>query len=94
MNLAEREIEVYRQPSAAGYAELQRMREGTVSPAAFPGEAIGLEEILGPAVPQVHHEPARDREQLGDRRQAPGQLGLPPAQHLGLDSHDLAAAAQ
>ena len=49
MNLAEREIEVYRQPSAAGYAELQRMREGTVSPAAFPGEAIGLEEILGPA---------------------------------------------
>jgi Uma2 family endonuclease len=48
VNLEEGEIEIYRTPSSAGYAEVQRLREGTVTPLAFPGEAIGVEEILGP----------------------------------------------
>ena len=49
VNVKEREVEVYRQPSGARYADVQHFREGSVTPLAFPGEAIDIEDILGPA---------------------------------------------
>jgi Uma2 family endonuclease len=49
VNVKEREIEVYRQPSGTRYADVQHVREGSVTPLAFPGEAIDIEDILGPA---------------------------------------------
>jgi hypothetical protein len=49
VNVQAREIEVYRQPSGTRYADVQHLREGSVTPLAFPGEAIDIEDILGPA---------------------------------------------
>jgi Uma2 family endonuclease len=49
VNVEAREIEVYRQPSGTRYADVQHLREGSVTPLAFPGEAIDIEDILGPA---------------------------------------------
>jgi Uma2 family endonuclease len=49
INVEARAIEVYRQPSGARYADVQHLREGSVTPLAFPGEAIDIDEILGPA---------------------------------------------
>jgi hypothetical protein len=49
VNVEEREVEVYRQPSGTRYADVQHLREGSVTLLAFPGEAIDIEDILGPA---------------------------------------------
>jgi Uma2 family endonuclease len=48
INVEEREVEVYRQPSGDRYAHVQHFREGTVTSLAFPNEAVDIEEILGP----------------------------------------------
>jgi Uma2 family endonuclease len=49
VNVEDREIEVYRETVGARYAKVQRLRQGSVAPLAFPDEAIEIEEILGPA---------------------------------------------
>jgi Uma2 family endonuclease len=49
VNVEAREVEVYRQPSGSRYADVQHLREGSVTLLAFPGEAIDIEDILGPA---------------------------------------------
>lgn len=48
VNVVAREIEVYREPVSDRYTEVEHLREGTVTPLAFPGEAIDIKEILGP----------------------------------------------
>jgi Uma2 family endonuclease len=48
VNLVDRCIEVYRDPTAAGYAtRIVRRRGDTLAPAAFPDLTIRVEEILG-----------------------------------------------
>jgi Uma2 family endonuclease len=48
VNVEAREIEVYRQPSGDRYTEVQHLRDGKVTPLAFPDETIDIEDILGP----------------------------------------------
>jgi Uma2 family endonuclease len=50
VNLPEDAIDVHRQPQAGAYADLRTARRGeTVSPLAFPGLALSVDDILGPA---------------------------------------------
>jgi Uma2 family endonuclease len=48
VNVEAREVEVYRQPSGDRYTEVQHLRDGKVTPLAFPDETIDIEDILGP----------------------------------------------
>ncbi len=49
VNLAGREIEVYREPTAAGYRVMRRLFPGDKAvPLAFPGVEFAVDEILGP----------------------------------------------
>ena len=50
VDLANAVVEVFREPSAAGYGFAQRVeRGGTIAPAALPDAAIAVTEILPPA---------------------------------------------
>jgi len=49
VNVEARETEVYRQPSGDRYTKVQHLRDGKVTPLAFPDETIDIEDILGPA---------------------------------------------
>ena len=47
VNLEEESIELYRKPSEAGYQETRILQKGDIlSPSAFPGLQIGLEEVF------------------------------------------------
>lgn len=49
LDLTNRALEVYREPSAGGYRDVRRLRRGErLSPAAFPDLDLAVDEILGP----------------------------------------------
>jgi Uma2 family endonuclease len=45
--LDRRVVEIYRSPSRKGYRDLTEMRDGRLSPLAFPGLALPVAELLG-----------------------------------------------